>query len=62
MDKEFNKGTMSEFVNVNRAKLEGDIQMARESMVKGPGRKYIEKKPGAGCNKKICAGLAKLDG
>ena len=27
MDKEFNKRTMSEFVNVNRAKLEGDLHV-----------------------------------
>ena len=61
MDKEFNKGMMSEFVNVNRAKLEGDIQMARESMVKALDES-ISKKNRAGCIQKICAGLAKLDG
>ena len=61
MDKEFNKRTMSEFVNVNRAKLEGDLQMARESMV-GALDESISKKNRAECNKKICAGLSKLDG
>ena len=46
MDKEFNKGTMSEFVNVNRAKLEGDLQMARESMVKALDESISKKEPG----------------
>ena len=62
MDKEFNKRTMSECnVNVNRAKLEGDLQIARESIV-GALDESISKKNRAECNKKICAGLSKLDG
>ena len=66
MDNERNKGatekgTGSDFVKLNREKLERNVQTARHSLQKAL-HESIEKENKFGCHQNVISGLSKLDG